>query len=62
MVSAKYCLLHMLLRKTPLLLFNHMLELIFYLNDDQSHPLYNKYTQTEREREMFCFPNKHNER
>jgi len=47
--------------KTPLLFFNHALEAIFYFNDIDNHPMYNKYNQTERERSMFCFPGKHNE-
>ena len=58
---AKYCLFQILLRKSPLLLFNHMPEIIFYLNDYQTHSMYNKYA-VEHERRLFCFPGKENER
>jgi condensin-2 complex subunit D3 len=61
-ITAKFCLLETLHRKSPLLFFNHTLEALFYFNDCTSHPLYNKFAQSERERAVFCFPGKANQK
>eukprot|EP00698_Gefionella_okellyi_P000185 TRINITY_DN10164_c0_g1_i1.p1 TRINITY_DN10164_c0_g1~~TRINITY_DN10164_c0_g1_i1.p1 ORF type:complete len:1324 (+),score=413.26 TRINITY_DN10164_c0_g1_i1:1-3972(+) len=58
---ANYCLMQVLHRKSPLLFFNHIVDLVFYLNDCNTHPGYNKMGQTEREVALFTMPGADNE-
>uniref|UniRef100_A0A3B5A2Y2 Non-SMC condensin II complex subunit D3 n=1 Tax=Stegastes partitus TaxID=144197 RepID=A0A3B5A2Y2_9TELE len=44
----EYCLLHLLLKKTPEMFSQHFIECIFYFNSYNKHSSYNKFPQTER--------------
>ncbi|XP_008288507.1 condensin-2 complex subunit D3 [Stegastes partitus] len=49
----EYCLLHLLLKKTPEMFSQHFIECIFYFNSYNKHSSYNKFPQTEREKVQF---------
>ncbi|PVD33732.1 hypothetical protein C0Q70_04992 [Pomacea canaliculata] len=58
---AEFCLGHHLLRRHPTLMSQHLLECIFVFNDYNKHAVFNKYTQTDRERELFSLKGKQNQ-
>uniref|UniRef100_A0A3Q1H262 Condensin-2 complex subunit D3 n=1 Tax=Acanthochromis polyacanthus TaxID=80966 RepID=A0A3Q1H262_9TELE len=49
----EYCLLHLLLKKTPEMFSQHFIECIFHFNSYNKHSSYNKFPQTEREKVQF---------
>ncbi|GFO01088.1 condensin-2 complex subunit d3-like [Plakobranchus ocellatus] len=55
---AEFCLEHLLLKKHPNMFFNPFVECIFHFNNYQEHTTYNKFKQTEREREKFTLAGK----
>ncbi|XP_052797938.1 condensin-2 complex subunit D3-like [Mya arenaria] len=50
---AEFCLVHMLIQRHPTMFFQHFLECVFHFNDYNRHSVYNKFQQTERDRELF---------
>ncbi|KAJ8050994.1 Condensin-2 complex subunit D3 [Holothuria leucospilota] len=50
---AEFCLVQLLLKRQPTMLFQHFLEAIFHFNNYEKHSTYNKFTQTDRERALF---------
>ncbi|XP_077468877.1 condensin-2 complex subunit D3 [Stigmatopora argus] len=49
----EYCLLHLLLQKTPEMFSQHFIECIYHFNSYNGHKAYNKFPQTEREKVRF---------
>eukprot|EP00066_Takifugu_rubripes_P012190 XP_011601456.1 PREDICTED: condensin-2 complex subunit D3 [Takifugu rubripes] len=49
----QYCLLHLLLKKNPEMFSQHFIECIFHFNSYNKHKLYNKFSQSEREKVRF---------
>ncbi|CAG05147.1 unnamed protein product, partial [Tetraodon nigroviridis] len=49
----EYCLLHLLLKKNPEMFSQHFIECIFHFNSYSKHKLYNKFSQSEREKARF---------
>ncbi|KAL4224772.1 Condensin-2 complex subunit D3 [Mactra antiquata] len=49
----EFCLVHMLLKRHPNMLFQHFMECLFYFNDYREHSVYNIFPQSDKEREMF---------
>ncbi|XP_060560859.1 condensin-2 complex subunit D3-L-like [Ruditapes philippinarum] len=50
---AEFCLLHMLIQRNPNMFFQHFVECLFHFNDYKKHTIYNKFTQSNKDREMF---------
>jgi condensin-2 complex subunit D3 len=50
---AEFCFCHLLLTKHPGMFFAHFLDGIFHFNSYDKHKVFNRFKQTEREREMF---------
>ncbi|XP_041803855.1 condensin-2 complex subunit D3 [Chelmon rostratus] len=49
----EYCLLHLLLKKSPEMFSQHFIECIFHFNSYSKHKCYNKFPQSEREKVRF---------
>ncbi|XP_053384703.1 condensin-2 complex subunit D3-like [Mercenaria mercenaria] len=49
----EFCLLHMLIQRHPNMFFQHFMECVFHFNDYREHTVYNKFTQSEKVRELF---------
>jgi condensin-2 complex subunit D3 len=52
-VFAVFCLVHILLARNPNMFFQHFVECVFHFNGYEKHRVYNRFRQTERERELF---------
>uniref|UniRef100_A0A0B7B2K0 Condensin complex subunit 1 C-terminal domain-containing protein n=1 Tax=Arion vulgaris TaxID=1028688 RepID=A0A0B7B2K0_9EUPU len=59
---AEFCLEHLLLQKHPSMFFHPFLECIFHFNNYQVHTVYNKFKQTEREKQKFSLAGRENVR
>ncbi|XP_046375579.2 condensin-2 complex subunit D3-like isoform X1 [Haliotis rufescens] len=57
---AEFCLIHLLLQRQPTMFFHHFVECIFHFNAYQAHSVYNKFTQSDREKQMFSLSGKQN--
>ncbi|XP_067654633.1 condensin-2 complex subunit D3-L-like isoform X2 [Haliotis asinina] len=57
---AEFCLVHLLLQRQPTMFFHHFVECIFHFNSYQDHSVYNKFTQSDREKQMFSLSGKQN--
>ncbi|BFZ04274.1 hypothetical protein BsWGS_07314 [Bradybaena similaris] len=57
---AEFCLEHLLLKKHPSMFFHPFLECIFHFNNYQTHAVYNKFKQTEGEKQKFSLAGKEN--
>ncbi|KAM9804090.1 condensin-2 complex subunit D3 [Neosynchiropus ocellatus] len=49
----EFCLLHLLLKKSPEMFSQHFIECIFHFNSYSKHKSYNKFAQSEREKVRF---------
>ncbi|XP_053308636.1 condensin-2 complex subunit D3 isoform X2 [Spea bombifrons] len=49
----EFCLVHLLLKRNPVMFSQHFIECIFHFNSYQKHEKYNKFPQTEREKTLF---------
>ncbi|KAL8602928.1 hypothetical protein ACOMHN_057238 [Nucella lapillus] len=58
--AAEFCLGFHLLKRHPTIMSQHLLESIFVFNDYDKHNVFNKYAQTDRERELFSLKGKEN--
>ncbi|XP_023559608.1 condensin-2 complex subunit D3 isoform X2 [Octodon degus] len=56
----EFCLAHLLLRRTPAMFFQHFIECIFHFNSYEKHEKYNKFPQSEREKQLFSLKGKTN--
>ncbi|XP_012944788.1 condensin-2 complex subunit D3 [Aplysia californica] len=57
---AEYSLAHLLLPKHPGMFFHPFIECIFHFNSYHSHQVYNKFKQTDREKQKFTLAGKLN--
>ncbi|XP_033027677.1 condensin-2 complex subunit D3 [Lacerta agilis] len=57
---AKFCLVHLLLKRNPLMFSQHFIECIFHFNSYERHEKYNRFPQSEREKNLFSLKGKAN--
>ncbi|XP_067297852.1 condensin-2 complex subunit D3 isoform X2 [Pseudorasbora parva] len=57
----EYCLVDLLLKKSPLMFSQHFIECIFHFNSYEKHKKYNKFTQTESEKCRFSLRGQQNQ-
>ncbi|XP_033638776.1 condensin-2 complex subunit D3-like [Asterias rubens] len=50
---AEFCLVQLLLKRHPNMLFHHFIESVFHFNAYDKHNVYNQFSQTEREKKLF---------
>ncbi|KAM7385039.1 hypothetical protein PAMP_001138 [Pampus punctatissimus] len=55
----EYCLLYLLLKKNPEMFSQHFIECIFHFNSYSKHTSYNKFPQSEREKDRFSLKGAH---
>lgn len=56
----EFCLVHLLLKRNPVMFSQHFIECIFHFTSYEKHEKYNKFPQTERERKLFSLKGKEN--
>ncbi|XP_045411598.1 condensin-2 complex subunit D3 isoform X4 [Lemur catta] len=56
----EFCLAHLLLKRNPVMFFQHFIECIFHFNNYEKHEKYNKFPQSEREKRLFSLKGKSN--
>ncbi|KAI5943317.1 Condensin-2 complex subunit D3 [Manis javanica] len=56
----EFCLAHLLLKRSPAIFFQHFIECIFHFNNYEKHEKYNKFPQSEREKQLFSLKGKMN--
>ncbi|KAG8523176.1 Condensin-2 complex subunit D3, partial [Galemys pyrenaicus] len=56
----EFCLAHLLLKRNPVMFFQHFIECIFHFNNYEKHEKYNKFPQSEREKWLFSLKGKPN--
>ncbi|OCT72259.1 hypothetical protein XELAEV_18035230mg [Xenopus laevis] len=56
----EFCLVHLLLKRNPVMFSQHFIECIFHFNCYEKHEKYNKFAQTKRERTLFSLKGKEN--
>ncbi|XP_060035869.1 condensin-2 complex subunit D3 [Erinaceus europaeus] len=56
----EFCLAHLLLKRNPVMFFQHFIECIFHFNNYEKHEKYNKFLQSEREKKLFSLKGKTN--
>ncbi|KAM6158642.1 LOW QUALITY PROTEIN: condensin-2 complex subunit D3 [Rhynchocyon petersi] len=56
----EFCLVHLLLKRNPVMFFQHFIECIFHFNNYEKHEKYNKFSQSEREKQLFSLKGKIN--
>ncbi|XP_037697927.1 condensin-2 complex subunit D3 isoform X2 [Choloepus didactylus] len=56
----EFCLVHLLLKRNPVMFFQHFIECIFHFNNYEKHEKYNKFPQSEREKQLFSLKGKTN--
>ena len=49
---SEYCLVHCLLARNPNIMFYHFIECIFYFNNYQKHPIYNRFSQEQEDKNL----------
>uniref|UniRef100_A0A8C1HFK0 Condensin-2 complex subunit D3 n=1 Tax=Cyprinus carpio carpio TaxID=630221 RepID=A0A8C1HFK0_CYPCA len=57
----EYCLVDLLLKKSPLMFSQHFIECIFHFNSYEKHKKYNKFPQTESEKSKFSLKGPQNQ-
>ncbi|XP_070621308.1 condensin-2 complex subunit D3 isoform X1 [Erythrolamprus reginae] len=58
---AKFCLVHLLLKRNPVMFSQHFIECLFHFNGYEDHAKYNKFPQSEREKSLFSLKGKANQ-
>ncbi|XP_029429112.1 condensin-2 complex subunit D3 [Rhinatrema bivittatum] len=56
----EFCLVHLLLKRNPVMFSQHFIECIFHFNSYEKHEKYNKFPQSEREKKLFSLKGKDN--
>ncbi|XP_030077819.1 condensin-2 complex subunit D3 isoform X2 [Microcaecilia unicolor] len=56
----EFCLVHLLLKRNPVMFSQHFIECIFHFNSYEKHEKYNKFPQSEREENLFSLKGKTN--
>ncbi|KAH0623283.1 hypothetical protein JD844_031429 [Phrynosoma platyrhinos] len=57
---AKFCLAHLLLKRNPVMFSQHFIECIFHFNSYERHEKFNRFPQSEREKNRFSLKGKAN--
>uniref|UniRef100_A0A8D0HCJ9 Condensin-2 complex subunit D3 n=1 Tax=Sphenodon punctatus TaxID=8508 RepID=A0A8D0HCJ9_SPHPU len=57
---AEFCLVHLLLKRNPVMFSQHFIECLFHFNSYEKHEKYNKFPQSEREKNLFSLKGKEN--
>uniref|UniRef100_A0A673LIA9 Condensin-2 complex subunit D3 n=1 Tax=Sinocyclocheilus rhinocerous TaxID=307959 RepID=A0A673LIA9_9TELE len=57
----EYCLVDLLLKKSPLMFSQHFIECIFHFNSYEKHKKYNQFLQTESEKSKFSLKGRQNQ-
>ncbi|XP_043098978.1 condensin-2 complex subunit D3 [Puntigrus tetrazona] len=57
----EYCLVDLLLKKSPLMFSQHFIECVFHFNSYEKHKKYNKFPQTESEKSKFSLKGPQNQ-
>ncbi|XP_016299020.1 condensin-2 complex subunit D3-like isoform X2 [Sinocyclocheilus anshuiensis] len=57
----EYCLVDLLLKKSPLMFSQHFIECIFHFNSYEKHKKYNKFPQTESDKSKFSLKGPQNQ-
>ncbi|XP_013925917.1 PREDICTED: condensin-2 complex subunit D3-like, partial [Thamnophis sirtalis] len=57
----KFCLVHLLLKRNPAMFSQHFVECIFHFNGYERHETYNKFLQSEREKNLFSLKGRANQ-
>ncbi|XP_053126164.1 condensin-2 complex subunit D3 isoform X2 [Hemicordylus capensis] len=55
---AEFCLVHLLLKRNPVMFSQHFIECIFHFNSYEGHEKYNRFPQSKRERTLFSLKGK----
>uniref|UniRef100_A0A7M4E267 Condensin-2 complex subunit D3 n=1 Tax=Crocodylus porosus TaxID=8502 RepID=A0A7M4E267_CROPO len=56
----EFCLVHLLLKRNPVMFSQHFIECIFHFNSYEKHEKYNRFPQSDREKNLFSLRGKHN--
>ncbi|KAM6238226.1 condensin-2 complex subunit D3 [Porphyrio hochstetteri] len=56
----EYCLVHLLLKRNPLMFSQHFIECLFHFNSYEKHEKYNRFPQSVRARNLFSLKGKDN--
>uniref|UniRef100_A0A8C8SVB2 Condensin-2 complex subunit D3 n=1 Tax=Pelusios castaneus TaxID=367368 RepID=A0A8C8SVB2_9SAUR len=56
----EFCLVHLLLKRNPVMFSQHFIECIFHFNSYEKHEKYNRFPQSEREKNLFSLKGKDN--
>ncbi|OXB81270.1 UNVERIFIED_CONTAM: hypothetical protein H355_014314 [Colinus virginianus] len=57
---AEFCLVHLLLKRNPVMFSQHFIECIFHFNSYEKHEKYNRFPQSERAKSLFSLRGKDN--
>ncbi|XP_077644123.1 condensin-2 complex subunit D3 [Lonchura striata] len=57
---AEFCLVHLLLKKNPVMFSQHFIECIFHFNSYEKHQKYNRFPQSLRSKQLFSLKGKDN--
>ncbi|XP_068772979.1 condensin-2 complex subunit D3 isoform X2 [Struthio camelus] len=56
----EFCLVHLLLKRNPVMFSQHFIECIFHFNSYEKHEKYNRFPQSERAKNLFSLRGKDN--
>ncbi|KFP76034.1 Condensin-2 complex subunit D3, partial [Acanthisitta chloris] len=56
----EFCLVHVLLKRNPVMFSQHFIECIFHFNGYEKHKKYNRFPQSARAKSLFCLKGKDN--
>ncbi|NXA51067.1 CNDD3 protein, partial [Nothocercus julius] len=56
----EFCLVHLLLKRNPVMFSQHFIECIFHFNSYEKHEKYNRFPQSERAKNLFSLKGKDN--
>ncbi|KAM8795632.1 condensin-2 complex subunit D3 [Eudromia elegans] len=56
----EFCLVHLLLKRNPVMFSQHFIECIFHFNSYEKHEKYNRFPQSERAKSLFSLKGKDN--
>nr|XP_047919382.1 condensin-2 complex subunit D3 isoform X1 [Anser cygnoides] len=56
----EFCLVHLLLKRNPVMFSQHFIECIFHFNSYEKHEKYNRFPQSERAKNLFSLKGKGN--
>ncbi|XP_041336492.1 condensin-2 complex subunit D3 [Pyrgilauda ruficollis] len=57
---AEFCLVHLLLKRNPVMFSQHFIECIFHFNSYEKHQKYNRFPQSLRAKQLFSLKGKEN--